>query len=121
MKAERGIPPLAEWEDWIDFPIQLRDLPIDTTLSVKLLDSQFCDGKLQQSLIASVTVPMYNDQGELLTGKQKLKLLTVEKLSGEEAEATCPGSSKVEFGNVNKDERVRRAQEFVHLESLVEK
>lgn len=120
-KGERGIPPLAEWEDWIDFPIQLRDLPIDTSLSMKLLDSKFCDGKLQQSLIASVTVRMYNDQGELLTGKQKLRLSTVEELSGEEAGATYPGSSRVEFGNVKKDERVRRAQEFAHLESLVEK
>lgn len=119
--AACGIPPLAEWEEWVDFPIKMRDLPIDATLSLKLMNNTFCDGRLQQSVIATTTVRMYNDQGELLTGKQKLKLVTAEDGNGEDVEARHPSLSDIEFSKDKQSERARRAQEFTHLESLVEK
>eukprot|EP00761_Pharyngomonas_kirbyi_P010894 gb/GECH01010917.1/.p1 GENE.gb/GECH01010917.1/~~gb/GECH01010917.1/.p1 ORF type:complete len:900 (+),score=181.57 gb/GECH01010917.1/:1-2700(+) len=63
--------PRFQWGEWISFPVTYSDLPPDAELRITIYDV-FAPNK--NTAIGGSSIPIFTDQGELKTGRQKVRV-----------------------------------------------
>ena len=79
------------WNEWLELPVLIKDCPISSQIAITIWDlSPFPENQSPDHIVpfGSTTVPLFDDDGTLLKGRQKCKVYRNREADGEVPSST---------------------------------